>query len=174
MKQFLCFGLLMTSAFVVSNAPSDGASVRQGRPAPEQRSMQGRVRQSREEQNFNRLHRRNADDLSRQVRRAYDNRDVTRLRNLAALGRQFAAQAQSRHNARFGSSAQFHHRFSVIADRAERYARQLRDGTRRAVPFDMSYQGRGDSLDDNLLNPSAATQTQTPYWREPAVRPGVN
>ncbi|PKN03469.1 hypothetical protein CVU75_02030 [Candidatus Dependentiae bacterium HGW-Dependentiae-1] len=174
MKKFLCFGLLVASALVAADAPADRISARQGRSAPERRSMQGRVRQSRDEQNFNRLHRRNAEDLSRQVRRAYDNRDVLRLRNLAALARQFAAQAQSRHNAHFGSSAQFYRRFSVIADRADRYARQLRDGTRRPVPFDMSYQGRSDILDDNLIHPSAATQTQTPYWREPAVHPRAN
>ncbi len=151
MKRLLVLSFFAISSLVAvdrqTQTPVDYAN--RQRPRPERRHIQERVHRSNAEQNFNNLNRRNSRDLSRKIRQAYDNRDVARLRHLQALAHRFAADAESRNNARFGTSQGFHREFSHIATRAEHYIQRLQHRPLKSVPFDLN---SGDNSDSEEIN----------------------
>ncbi len=150
MKRLFLLGLLVASGLVaVDEQTQTPVAYPARRVMHERRRIQERVHQADAERNFNNLNRRNARDLSRHIRQAYDNRDIVRLRNLQDLARRFAGYAQSGDNVLFGTSRGFHREFSRIATRAENYIKRLQNRPLTPVPFDLN---RGDNSDSEEMN----------------------
>lgn len=137
MKRLFLLGLLGVGGLVAADGQTQAPVAYPARRVVHERRhtrIQERVHQSDAERNFTSLNRRNARDLSRKIRQAYDNRDVARLRNLQDLARRFAAYTQSGNNAIFGTSRGFHREFSRIATRAENYIQRLQNRPLTPVP----------------------------------------